>query len=107
MKEFINKGGEKISLVEVDNLARQHPALDEVVTFAIDDETYGHDVGMAVSLRKGEDLTAMALKKWIRESISAMKVPKHIWITEEIPKTATGKVQRRLVADQMMKQAAS
>ncbi|KAF7190337.1 putative peroxisomal-coenzyme A synthetase [Pseudocercospora fuligena] len=104
LKEMINKGGEKISPVELDNTISQHEAIAEVVTFAIDDEDYGQDVGCAVKKAEGKELTEKEMKTWITEKISRHKVPKKIWFCEEIPKTATGKVQRRLVADAMLKQ---
>ncbi|KAK3057262.1 hypothetical protein LTS18_011564, partial [Coniosporium uncinatum] len=79
LKEMINKGGEKISPVELDNVIAQHEAVAEAVTFAMDDETYGQDVGCAVKLTEGyEGLDARELKKWIGEKVAAHKVPKKV-----------------------------
>ncbi|KAL8911876.1 MAG: hypothetical protein Q9172_007598 [Xanthocarpia lactea] len=96
IKEFINKGGEKISPVEVDNLIAAHPAVADVVTFAMEDEMYGQEVGAAVVLKEGEEgkgMTERELKKWVRERVAPLKVPR---------KTPTGKVQRAKVAEAMM-----
>ncbi|KAL8727987.1 MAG: hypothetical protein Q9181_005491, partial [Wetmoreana brouardii] len=76
IKEFINKGGEKVSPVEVDNLISQHPAVAEVVAFAIEDEMYGQEVGAAVLLKEGEELKARDLQKWVRGRVAPLKVPK-------------------------------
>ncbi|KAI5364038.1 Putative AMP-dependent synthetase/ligase, Condensation domain, phosphopantetheine binding ACP [Septoria linicola] len=103
LKELINKGGEKICPVELDNVINKHEHVAEAVSFAIDDESYGQDVGCAVKVAEGSELEAEDLKKWISERIAAFKVPKKIWLTDEIPKTATGKVQRKLVAEAMNK----
>ncbi|KAL8756933.1 MAG: hypothetical protein Q9184_004347 [Pyrenodesmia sp. 2 TL-2023] len=103
IKELINKGGEKISPVEVDNVVAQHPAVAEAVCFAIPDKVYGQDVGLAVVLREGANLTEDALRQWITTKVAKFKVAKLIYFTKIMPKTATGKVQRRMVADAMAK----
>lgn len=103
LKEMINKGGEKISPVELDNTISQHPDVAEVVCFAMDDEAYGQNVGCAVKFVEGKEVQERELKKWIGEQMAAFKVPEKIWVCENIPKTATGKVQRRMVAEAMVK----
>ncbi|QSZ31647.1 hypothetical protein DSL72_001214 [Monilinia vaccinii-corymbosi] len=105
IKELINKGGEKISPIELDNVLARHPAISEAVSFAIPDEMYGQDVGVAIVLKPDQKLTASDLKKWITDKVAKFKVPKQVFFTDVMPKTATGKVQRRIVADTMLKQA--
>lgn len=78
IKELINKGGEKVSPVELDNVIAQHRAVVEVVCFAIDDDMYGQDVGCAVRLEEGEAVRAGALKKWVGERVAALKVPRKV-----------------------------
>ncbi|KAL8695325.1 MAG: hypothetical protein Q9218_000224 [Villophora microphyllina] len=107
IKELINKGGEKISPVEIDNLVAQHPAVAEVVCFAVPDEMYGQDVGMAVLLREGADLTKDELRQWMATKIAKFKVAKDIFFTLTMPKTATGKIQRKAVADTMFREQKS
>ncbi|CAI4215336.1 unnamed protein product [Parascedosporium putredinis] len=104
IKELINKGGEKISPIELDNVLTQHPAVSEAVSFAIPDELYGQDIGVAVVLKSGENLAADELKNWVLEKLAKFKTPKKIYFTEVMPKTATGKIQRRIVAETMQKQ---
>lgn len=105
IKELINKGGEKISPIELDNVIAQHPAVSEAVSFAIEDEMYGQDVGLAVVIKEGHKLTADELKTWLADRVARFKLPKKIYFTDMMPKTATGKIQRRLVAEAMLKQA--
>ncbi|GKT91208.1 LOW QUALITY PROTEIN: putative peroxisomal-coenzyme A synthetase [Colletotrichum tofieldiae] len=106
IKELINKGGEKISPIELDNVLTRHPAVSEAVSFAIPDDMYGQDIGVAVVLKPGQQLKGDDLKKWVLEKLAKFKVPKKIYFTETMPKTATGKIQRRIVAEKMQQQEA-
>ena len=78
IKELINKGGEKISPVEVDNVVSHNPSVAEAVCFAIEDEMYGQDVGLAVVLKEGETASSEELKTWIATKIAKFKVPKKV-----------------------------
>ncbi|KAK3377710.1 hypothetical protein B0H63DRAFT_477776 [Podospora didyma] len=104
IKELINKGGEKISPIELDNVLARHPAVSEAVSFAIPDELYGQDIGVAIVLKPGARLSQEELKKWVADKLAKFKVPKKIYFTDNMPKTATGKIQRRIVAEAMLKQ---
>ncbi|BDE06599.1 AMP-dependent synthetase [Vulcanimicrobium alpinum] len=96
IKELINRGGEKISPVEIDEVLAKHPGVVEAVTFALPDEKYGEDVAAAVIVCDG--VTEGELADHVRAHLAPFKVPKRFFLTDAIPKTATGKVQRRLVA---------
>ena len=122
IKELINKGGEKISPIELDNVIAQHPAVSEAVSFALEDEMYGQDVGLSVVVKEGQKLSAGELKTWMADRVAKFKLPKQVrppqclercvthpnyqqvFFTDIMPKTATGKIQRRLVAEAMLKQ---
>lgn len=103
IKELINRGGEKISPIEVDNAISSHPAVSEAVSFAVDSELYGQEVGAAVVLKSGRKVTEEELKNYVGDKLSKFKVPTRIWFTQHMPKTATGKIQRRIVAETMLK----
>lgn len=103
IKELINKGGEKISPIELDNVLTRHPAVSEAVSFAVPDEMYGQEVAVAVVLKTGQKVEAEELKKWVSEKLAKFKVPKKVYFTDVMPKTATGKIQRRIVAEEMVK----
>jgi acyl-CoA synthetase (AMP-forming)/AMP-acid ligase II len=96
LKELINRGGEKISPLEVDAVLLAHPAVAEAAAFAAPDPKYGEEVRAAVVLKA--DATAEQLQAFCRERLADFKVPKVIYLTPEMPRTATGKVQRRHVA---------
>jgi acyl-CoA synthetase (AMP-forming)/AMP-acid ligase II len=96
IKELINRGGEKISPREVDEVLLAHPAIAEAVCFGVPHPTWGEEVAAAVVLR--EKATEGDLLSYCRERLADYKRPKQIHITDTIPRTATGKIQRRLVA---------
>lgn len=78
IKELINKGGEKISPIELDNVLARHPAVGEAVSFAIPDELYGQNVGVAVVLKTGKSVSAQELKDWVEDKLAKFKVPKSV-----------------------------
>jgi acyl-CoA synthetase (AMP-forming)/AMP-acid ligase II len=99
IKETINRGGEKISPVEVDEALLSHPGVIDAVAYGVPDEKYGETVAAALVLRKG--VTADEVIDHVRRRLAAFKVPSVVHVTDAIPKTATGKVQRRHVADSL------
>jgi acyl-CoA synthetase (AMP-forming)/AMP-acid ligase II len=94
LKEIINRGGEKISPLEVDEVLMHHPAVMQVVTFAMPHEKLGEDVAAAVVLREGQSLTERELRDFASTRLADFKVPRKILFMAEIPKGATGKLQR-------------
>lgn len=78
IKELINKGGEKISPIELDNVMAQHPTISEAVSFALEDEMYGQDVGIAVVLKDGKAATAEELRSWMTDKVAKFKLPKKV-----------------------------
>jgi acyl-CoA synthetase (AMP-forming)/AMP-acid ligase II len=96
LKELINRGGEKISPREIDEVLLTHPAVAEAVCFGVPDPKYGEEVAAAVVLRS--ETTEENLIGHCRDRLAAFKVPKKIYLVTQIPRTATGKIQRRNVA---------
>lgn len=94
LKEIINRGGEKISPREVDDVLMDHPAVRQVVTFALPHKSLGEEVAAAVSLKEGESTDQAALRSFASERLAAFKVPRKILILDDIPKGPTGKLQR-------------
>ncbi|MGQ0567327.1 MAG: acyl--CoA ligase [Gemmobacter sp.] len=94
LKEIINRGGEKISPLEVDGVLMDHPSVQQVVTFAVPHGKLGEDVAAAVVLREGHTADEAAIRAFAATRLAAFKVPKRIVILREIPKGATGKLQR-------------
>ena len=94
LKEIINRGGEKISPLEVDNILMEHKAIEQVVTFSVKDKLLGEAVGAAVVLKSNVECTEEQIKNYARDKLANFKVPKYICFLDEIPKGATGKLQR-------------
>ena len=94
LKEIINRGGEKISPREVDEVLMDHPAVQQIVTFAIPHEKLGEDVAAAVVLHEGQEATEKELRQFAGRRLADYKVPRRIVFLDEIPKGATGKLQR-------------
>ena len=101
LKEIINRGGEKISPREVDEVLMDHPAVAQVVTFAVAHEKLGEDVAAAVVLHEGRQLSERELRDFCAKRLADYKVPRRIVFLAEIPKGATGKLQRIGLAAQL------
>ena len=97
LKEMINRGGEKISPREVDDVLLQHPAVAEAVAFGSPHPSWGEEVAAAVVLKA--PATVKELVDFARERLADHKVPKKLYLVDQIPRTATGKIQRRAVAE--------
>jgi acyl-CoA synthetase (AMP-forming)/AMP-acid ligase II len=97
LKEMIIRGGENIAPAEIEQVLMSHPAVRDAVCFGVDDDKYGELVAAAVTL--GQDAEASELIAHCRQQLAAFKVPTRIHVLPEIPRTPTGKVQRRRVAE--------
>ena len=94
LKEIINRGGEKIAPLEVDEVLLDHPAIDQVCTFAIPHEKLGEEVGSILVLKEGEAVAKDEIQRFARERLAPFKVPSEVVFLPDIPKGPTGKVQR-------------
>jgi acyl-CoA synthetase (AMP-forming)/AMP-acid ligase II len=94
LKEQINRGGEKFSPLEVDEVLMDHPAVAQVVTFAVPHPKLGEEAGAAIVLRDGQQADERELRDFAAKRLADFKVPRKIVILAEIPKGATGKLQR-------------
>ena len=111
-QELINRGGEKISPLEVDGILLTHPAVAEACCFGAPDAKYGEVVAAVVVLRpeftsQNSTVIEEAIKKHCATKMAAFKVPTQIFITAAIPKGPTGKIQRRTMALTLMPQAST
>jgi len=94
LKEIINRGGEKISPREVDELLMDHPAVAQVVCFGMPHPKLGEEVAAVVVLKEGASATDRELQDFVAQHAADFKVPKKILFMDELPKGATGKLQR-------------
>ncbi|MCR5883840.1 acyl--CoA ligase [Rhizobacter sp. J219] len=94
LKEIINRGGEKVSPREVDEILMDHPAVNQVVCFGLPHPKLGEEVAAVVVLKEGQTATERELQEFVGTRAADFKVPKKILFMDEIPKGATGKLQR-------------
>ena len=101
LKELINRGGEKVSPLEVDGVLSAHAAVAQALTFAIPHSKLGEEVGAAVVLREGAELTERELRDFAAKYLADFKVPRKVVFLPEIPKGATGKLMRIGLAEKL------
>ncbi|MFM9915135.1 MAG: acyl--CoA ligase [Rhizobacter sp.] len=94
LKEIINRGGEKISPREVDELLMDHPAVAQVVCFGMSHPRLGEEVAAVVVLKEGASASEREIQAFVAQRAADHKVPRKILFMDEIPKGATGKLQR-------------
>ena len=94
LKEIINRGGEKVSPREVDEILMDHAAVAQVVCFGMPHPKLGEEVAAVVVLKEGQAATERELQDFVGKRAADYKVPKKILFMDEIPKGATGKLQR-------------
>lgn len=99
LKEMINRGGEKISPYEIEAVLQTHPSVVEAAAFGAPDAKYGEQVRVVAVLRS--PATPEELRGHCAENLAAFKVPEQVIVLPEIPKGPTGKVQRRILSQQV------
>jgi acyl-CoA synthetase (AMP-forming)/AMP-acid ligase II/thioesterase domain-containing protein len=101
IKEIINRGGEKISPSEIDEVILDHPKVKQVVTFSVSHPVLGEEVGAAIVLNKDQEASQREIQEYVSQRLASFKVPRHIKFLKEIPKSDTGKIQRIGLAEQL------
>ncbi len=101
LKELIKRGGEQVSPLEVDGVLSEHPAVAQALTFSIPHPMLGEEVAAAVVLREGAEATERELRDHAAKHLADFKVPRKIVFLPEIPKGATGKLQRIGLAEKL------
>jgi acyl-CoA synthetase (AMP-forming)/AMP-acid ligase II/acyl carrier protein len=97
-KEIINRGGEKISPFEIDQALLNHPDVVQAVAFAVPHPSLGEDVAAAVVVRDRLQTNEAVIRRYLSGRLASFKVPAYLLIVDDIPKSATGKIQRAAVA---------
>lgn len=101
LKEIINRGGEKISPREIDEVILDHPAVRQVVAFAMPHPKLGEEVAAAAVLREGMEATPRELQAFAAGRLADFKVPRKVLLMDDIPKGPTGKIQRIGMAEKL------
>ncbi len=98
-KDMIISGGENIYPAEVEDCLLSHPSVADAGVIGAPDDQWGEAVKAIVVLKKGENLTSEGLIDWCKGKLARFKTPKEVIFTEEIPRTPTGKVLKRLLRE--------
>jgi acyl-CoA synthetase (AMP-forming)/AMP-acid ligase II/thioesterase domain-containing protein len=101
LKEMINRGGQKISPAEIDEVLRTHPAVAQAVAFAVPDHRLGEEIAAAIVLRPGHVASEIEIRNHVAQLIADYKVPHRIVFLDELPKGPSGKLQRIGLAAQL------
>ncbi|MDJ0994597.1 MAG: acyl--CoA ligase [Dinoroseobacter sp.] len=101
LKEIINRGGEKVSPLEVDAILLEHDEIAQVVTFALPHPKLGEEVAAAVVVTEGSALDERTIRDFAASRLADFKTPRKVVIVEELPKGATGKIQRIGMAEKL------
>jgi acyl-CoA synthetase (AMP-forming)/AMP-acid ligase II len=101
LKEIINRGGEKVSPLEIDAVLMEHPAVRQVVTFAVPHDKLGEEIAAAVVLAPEAQADGAELRDFCAARLAPFKVPRTVLVVEEIPKGPTGKMQRIGMAERL------
>ncbi|MGC2460617.1 MAG: condensation domain-containing protein, partial [Steroidobacteraceae bacterium] len=99
LNEMINRGGEKVSPLEVEAALLQHVAIAEAAVFSVPHPTLGEDVAAAIVLHTGATIVESDLRHWLQGYLTDIKVPQQIIIVDALPRGSTGKVQRLLLTE--------
>jgi acyl-CoA synthetase (AMP-forming)/AMP-acid ligase II len=96
-KDLILRGGYNVYPREVEEVLHRHPSVAEAAVVGVPHDSLGEEVAAAVALKPGKEATPEELTEFVRDRIAAYKYPRHVWIVDALPKSATGKILRREV----------
>jgi long-chain acyl-CoA synthetase len=94
-KDMIIRGGYNVYPREIEEVLYEHPAVREAAVVGVPHDEYGEEVGAAVALKDGEEVSAEELRDFVKEQVAAYKYPRTIWFVEDLPKGPTGKILKR------------
>jgi long-chain acyl-CoA synthetase len=94
-KEMIIRGGYNVYPREIEEVLYEHPAVQEAAVIGVPDERMGEEVGAAVVLKAGQEVSEDELRGFLKDQLAAYKYPRRVWFTDELPKGPTGKILKR------------
>jgi long-chain acyl-CoA synthetase len=94
-KDMIIRGGYNVYPREIEEVLYEHPAVREAAVVGVPHDELGEEVGAAVALKDGEEVSAEELQAYVKDNVAAYKYPRHIWFVDELPKGPTGKILKR------------
>ncbi len=100
IKEMINRGGEKISPLEIDRILLMHPSIMQAASFSIPHKSLGEEIVAAVVLHESHSLTLTELQEYLHKKLASFKIPKKIFCVNQLPITRGGKLKRHLLTEE-------
>ncbi len=94
-KDMIIRGGYNVYPREIEEVLYEHPAVREAAVVAMEHAELGEEVGAAVALKEGAEVTVEELQKFVKDAVAAYKYPRRVWLVDELPKGPTGKILKR------------
>jgi long-chain acyl-CoA synthetase len=94
-KDLIIRGGYNVYPREIEEVLYEHPAVREAAVIGVKDDSLGEEVGAAIALKDGEDVSAQELREFVKEQVAAYKYPRRVWFVDDLPKGPTGKILKR------------
>jgi long-chain acyl-CoA synthetase len=94
-KDLIIRGGYNVYPREIEEVLYEHPAVREAAVLGVPHDEYGEEVAAAVALKDGEEVSAEALRDFVKEQVAAYKYPRRVWFVDDLPKGPTGKILKR------------
>ncbi len=94
-KDLIIRGGYNVYPREIEEVLYEHPAVQEAAVVGVPHDELGEEVGAAVVLKEGEDVSEEDLKQYVKDEVAAYKYPRRVWFMDELPKGPTGKILKR------------
>ncbi len=102
IKELIITGGFNVAPTEVENALRQHPQVEDAAVVGLPSERSGEEVVAAIVVAPGQDIDVEAVREFARSILTPYKVPRRVYVVDELPKSLIGKVLRRQVRDRLL-----
>ncbi|KCZ61411.1 class I adenylate-forming enzyme family protein [Hyphomonas atlantica] len=102
-KDMVLRGGENVYCAEVEAAVYRHPSVAECSVFGVPDDRLGEEVGVAIVLKPGEDVSADALREHCAGIMAKHKVPRYVWFLTALPRNASGKFVKRDLKEQLTK----
>ena len=99
LKDMIIRGGENIYPKELEECLYHNDRIKDVQVIGVPSKKYGEEVCACVILKEGEDMSEEEIKAYYKENVAFFKIPKYVWIMDEFPMTASGKIQKFVLRD--------
>ena len=96
-KELIIRGGFNVYPREIEEVIYEHPAVREAAVIGIPHPTHGEEIGAALALKPGAEVTADEIREYVKSRVAPYKYPREVWFVDELPKGATGKILKRVI----------